>query len=118
MYQASSQLQTVCNLAHVLITGYSRCVCKAELQDINCKCAWIRATHWPLLLTLCLCAGFMLPNSDDPVIWRGPRKNGLIKQFMKDVHWGELDYLVVDTPPGTSDEHISVRAGSTMRAAG
>ncbi len=57
-------------------------------------------------------AGFMLPNSDDPVIWRGPRKNGLIKQFMKDVHWGELDYLVVDTPPGTSDEHISVRAGS------
>ena len=55
------------------------------------------------------CAGFMLPNSDDPVIWRGPRKNGLIKQFMKDVHWGELDYLVIDTPPGTSDEHISVR---------
>ncbi len=53
----------------------------------------------------------MLPNSDDPVIWRGPRKNGLIKQFMKDVHWGELDYLVVDTPPGTSDEHISVRSG-------
>ena len=53
----------------------------------------------------------MLPNSDDPVIWRGPRKNGLIKQFMKDVHWGELDYLVVDTPPGTSDEHISVCSG-------
>lgn len=51
----------------------------------------------------------MLPNADDPVIWRGPRKNGLIKQFMKDVHWGELDYLVIDSPPGTSDEHISVR---------
>lgn len=51
----------------------------------------------------------MLPNADDPVIWRGPRKNGLIKQFMKDVHWGEIDYLVIDSPPGTSDEHISVR---------
>ena len=42
------------------------------------------------------------------VIWRGPRKNGLIKQFLTDVEWGELDYLLVDTPPGTSDEHISL----------
>lgn len=52
--------------------------------------------------------GFMLPNADDAVIWRGPRKNGLIKQFLTDVVWGELDYLIVDTPPGTSDEHISI----------
>jgi len=52
--------------------------------------------------------GFMLSNPDDAVIWRGPRKNGLIKQFLKDVDWGELDYLVIDAPPGTSDEHISV----------
>ncbi|WCJ28136.1 Cytosolic Fe-S cluster assembly factor NBP35 [Euphorbia peplus] len=52
--------------------------------------------------------GFMLPNPDDAVIWRGPRKNGLIKQFLKDVNWGELDFLVVDAPPGTSDEHISI----------
>lgn len=52
--------------------------------------------------------GFMLPSSDDAIIWRGPRKNGLIKQFLSDVDWGELDYLIVDTPPGTSDEHISI----------
>lgn len=52
--------------------------------------------------------GFMLPNKDDAVVWRGPRKNGLIKQFLKDTDWGCLDYLVVDTPPGTSDEHISL----------
>ncbi|GJN27237.1 hypothetical protein PR202_gb15239 [Eleusine coracana subsp. coracana] len=45
--------------------------------------------------------GFMLPNQDDAVIWRGPRKNGLIKQFLKDVDWGDIDYLVVDAPPGT-----------------
>ena len=52
--------------------------------------------------------GFMLPNKDDPVIWRGPRKNGLIKQFLTDVLWEDLDYLFIDTPPGTSDEHISI----------
>ena len=52
--------------------------------------------------------GFMLPKEDDAVIWRGPRKNGLIKQFLTDVEWGALDYLLVDTPPGTSDEHISL----------
>jgi len=42
------------------------------------------------------------------VIWRGTKKNGMIKQFLKDVEWGELDLLLVDTPPGTSDEHLSV----------
>lgn len=52
--------------------------------------------------------GFMLPNPDDAIIWRGPRKNGLIKQFLTDVNWGELDFLIVDTPPGTSDEHLSI----------
>lgn len=52
--------------------------------------------------------GFMLPDPDEAVIWRGPKKNGLIKQFLRDVDWGELDYLVVDTPPGTSDEHLSI----------
>ncbi|KAK7206930.1 cytosolic Fe-S cluster assembly factor NBP35 [Myxozyma melibiosi] len=52
--------------------------------------------------------GFMLPNEDDAIIWRGAKKSGLIKQFLKDVDWGTLDFLVVDTPPGTSDEHLSV----------
>ncbi|XP_078692427.1 cytosolic Fe-S cluster assembly factor nubp1-B-like [Branchiostoma floridae x Branchiostoma belcheri] len=52
--------------------------------------------------------GFLLTSPDDAVIWRGPKKNGLIKQFLRDVDWGELDYLVIDTPPGTSDEHLSI----------
>ena len=52
--------------------------------------------------------GFMLPNRDDPVVWRGPKKDGLIRQYLTDVMWENLDYLIVDTPPGTSDEHISV----------
>ena len=50
----------------------------------------------------------MLPSLDDAVIWRGPKKNGLIKQFLRDVDWDELEYLLVDTPPGTSDEHLSI----------
>jgi len=57
---------------------------------------------------LVMSVGFMLPNADDAIIWRGPRKNGLIKQFLTDVDWGTLDYLIVDTPPGTSDEHLSI----------
>jgi Mrp family chromosome partitioning ATPase len=51
---------------------------------------------------------FMLPNRNDAIIWRGPKKNGLIKQFLRDVDWGDLDFLLCDTPPGTSDEHLTI----------
>ncbi|MDD4951295.1 MAG: iron-sulfur cluster carrier protein MrpORP [Desulfovibrionaceae bacterium] len=51
--------------------------------------------------------GFMIPNKTDAVIWRGPVKMGLIKQFVQDVAWGDLDFLVVDCPPGTGDEPLS-----------
>ena len=52
--------------------------------------------------------GFLLENRDDAVIWRGPMKMGVIKQFLQDVEWGELDYLIIDSPPGTGDEPLSV----------
>jgi ATP-binding protein involved in chromosome partitioning len=52
--------------------------------------------------------GFLLRGRDDAVIWRGPLKMSLIKQFLKDVEWGELDYLIIDSPPGTGDEPLSV----------
>ncbi len=52
--------------------------------------------------------GFMLPDNKEAVIWRGPLKYNLIKQFLSDVEWGELDYLVIDSPPGTGDEPLSV----------
>ncbi|MCD6379468.1 Mrp/NBP35 family ATP-binding protein [bacterium] len=51
---------------------------------------------------------FLLRQSDDAVIWRGPLKYKMIKQFLSDVHWGELDYLIVDSPPGTGDEPLSI----------
>ncbi|PVZ96639.1 hypothetical protein BB558_002768 [Smittium angustum] len=66
--------------------------------------------------------GFLLQNQDEAVIWRGAKKSGMIKQFLKDVNWDEsdendnqtdivgggLDYLIFDTPPGTTDEHLSI----------
>lgn len=79
----------------------------------------------PAARLACMSVGFLLKKKGDSVVWRGPKKNGMIKQFLKDVRWGELDYLVIDTPPGlfiliydphtiltlaigTSDEHLSL----------
>ncbi|HII92204.1 MAG TPA: Mrp/NBP35 family ATP-binding protein, partial [Methanosarcina sp.] len=45
---------------------------------------------------------------DSPIIWRGPAKMGAIKQFLEDVSWGALDFLIIDLPPGTGDEPLSV----------
>lgn len=52
--------------------------------------------------------GFILRSENDAVIWRAPLKHKLIRDFLTDVKWGELDYLVVDSPPGTGDEPLSV----------
>ncbi|MFH1336420.1 MAG: Mrp/NBP35 family ATP-binding protein [Candidatus Zixiibacteriota bacterium] len=52
--------------------------------------------------------GFMLREDDTPVIWRGPLKMGAMRQFLEEVNWGDLDYLIVDLPPGTGDEPLSV----------
>jgi len=51
---------------------------------------------------------FLLKDKDTPVIWRGPLKMGAIRQFVGEVHWGKLDYLIIDLPPGTGDEPLSI----------
>lgn len=56
----------------------------------------------------CMSLGFLLLERGDAVIWRGPKKTAMVRQFLSDVLWGEVDYLLIDTPPGTSDEHISL----------
>jgi ATP-binding protein involved in chromosome partitioning len=52
--------------------------------------------------------GFLIRDRKDAVIWRAPLKHSLIRQFLTDVRWGDLDYLIVDCPPGTGDELISI----------
>jgi Mrp family chromosome partitioning ATPase len=66
----------------------------------------------------CMSIGFLLRDRGDSVVWRGPKKGSMIGQFVEDVVWGDLDYLLIDTPPGipsrryltrgTSDEHITI----------
>lgn len=51
---------------------------------------------------------FLTDSTDSPVIWRGPMKMGAVRQFLGDVFWGELDYLICDLPPGTSDETLDI----------
>ncbi len=65
----------------------------------------------PVEVTKNLCAltiASLVGNPDEPIIWRGPLKIGAIKQFLQDIQWPELDYLIVDSPPGTGDEPLSV----------
>ena len=51
---------------------------------------------------------FAIPDPDAPIIWRGSMKNSAIRQFLADVEWGTLDYLLIDSPPGTGDEQLTV----------
>lgn len=57
---------------------------------------------------LVMSVGLVIANNDDAIVWRGPMKIGVIKQLLSEVEWGDLDYLVVDCPPGTGDEPLSV----------
>ncbi|MBQ9407064.1 MAG: Mrp/NBP35 family ATP-binding protein [Desulfovibrio sp.] len=50
----------------------------------------------------------LLQDKDQAVLWRGPKKNSAIRQFIADVKWGTLDFLLIDSPPGTGDEHMTV----------
>ena len=84
-------IPTMLGLEHETINGCEDGLLPIELGDMK-------------IMSL----GFLLQNPDDAVIWRGPMKMGVIKQFLMDVVWGDLDYLIIDSPPGTGDEPLSV----------
>lgn len=52
--------------------------------------------------------GFLISSQDTPLIWRGPAKTGIIKQFLAEVNWNDLDVLIIDNPPGTGDEPLTI----------
>lgn len=80
---------------------------KLEGADIYASGAMIRpAVHSSGLKVMSM--GFLVGEADKAVVWRGPLKMNVLRQLLADVEWGELDYLVIDLPPGTGDEALSV----------
>ena len=75
-----------------------------RLQAIGNKIMPIKVTGSLKAVSMAL----LLNETDSPVVWRGPMKAAAIQQFLGDVDWGELDYLVVDLPPGTGDEALNI----------
>jgi len=73
---------------------------------VNTPWGWtpVEAAHGVKVMSV----AFMLNDRAMPVVWRGPRKTQMILRYLRDVYWGMLDYLIIDTPPGTSDEHLTV----------
>ncbi|MDV0446284.1 Iron-sulfur cluster carrier protein [Methanosarcinaceae archaeon Ag5] len=78
----------------------------AELNVVNNKMIPVRPAENVNLGIISI--GLLLPDDDMPVIWRGPAKNSAIHQFFEDVDWGNLDYLIIDLPPGTGDEPLGI----------
>ncbi|MEN6341010.1 MAG: Mrp/NBP35 family ATP-binding protein [Methanospirillum sp.] len=76
----------------------------ARLQTIDNKIEPVRVTGSLAAVSM----AFLLPDTSTPVIWRGPMKMSAISQFLSDVNWGSLDFLVVDLPPGTGDEALTI----------
>lgn len=76
-------------------------------QELDQGAGMIEPHRWSDNLSL-MSLDFLLPDSDQPIIWDADKKSGAIRQFMKSVNFGRLDYLVLDTPPTTSEELLTI----------
>jgi Mrp family chromosome partitioning ATPase len=82
---------------------------KLENHEVHqCEAGWIPVYTDETKSLGVLSIGFLTKSRNDSVVWRGPKKTAFIKQLLSDIFWEDVDYLIVDTPPGTSDEHITV----------
>ena len=72
---------------------------------------WVPVYADPQQQLAVMSVGFLLKSKNDSVVWRGPKKNAMIKQFLGDVRWGSLDYLIIDTPPGEWCESTDDKPG-------
>jgi len=116
-------------VAVLLATTYARNGCKVGLLDVDLcgpsipfllgiedksVCSSLRGwlpvvpDHPQFQKLSVMSLALLLKTRDDVVAWRGPKKSSMIKQFLSQVLWGDLDFLIIDTPPGTSDEHITL----------
>ena len=78
-------------------------------QEVHqCDAGWLPVYTDNTQTMAIMSIAFLLSANDEAVVWRGPKKNAMIKQFLTDVAWVDRDILIIDTPPGTSDEHITV----------
>lgn len=77
-------------------------------EIIQTESGWQPVKVRPDLNLSLMSMAFLTSSKDSAVIWRGPKKHSMIERFLTSVNWGPLDHLIVDTPPGTSDEHISL----------
>ncbi|XP_030622946.1 cytosolic Fe-S cluster assembly factor nubp2 [Chanos chanos] len=85
-----------------------RMLCAGRPDVHQCDSGWVPVYTDAQQNLALMSIGFLMEDPDEAVVWRGPKKTALIGQFVSDVAWGELDILLVDTPPGTSDEHLAV----------
>ncbi|XP_050421191.1 cytosolic Fe-S cluster assembly factor NUBP2 homolog [Adelges cooleyi] len=82
---------------------------KLENQEVHqCEAGWVPVYTDDSKNLGVLSIGFLTKSRNDSIVWRGPKKTAFIKQLLSDVFWEDVDYLIIDTPPGTSDEHITV----------
>ncbi|XP_025407822.1 cytosolic Fe-S cluster assembly factor NUBP2 homolog 2 [Sipha flava] len=82
---------------------------KLENQEVHqCAAGWVPVYTDESKSLGVLSIGFLTKSRNDSIVWRGPKKTAFIKQLLSDVFWEHVDYLIIDTPPGTSDEHITV----------
>lgn len=86
----------------------SKMLNKEDGEIIQTEKGWLPVQVKSDLSLHLMSMAFLTSNKNSAVIWRGPKKHSMIEKFIVGVDWGNLDYLIVDTPPGTSDEHISL----------